>query len=462
MNSIFKRFKFHNEKYHNSKLIFFLLGLISFVWFLVRVIPKPSRASYPCIKATAPLASGFIIYLLGLTASLTAFYKAKISFENGRKLTGAFALLFLLTFSILFLKGSAEPGLAKSIIDQAVNMPVGEATGLFPGRVVWVWNPDATNENCTLSYNGDGIGDQNDDGWFLDKNNNQQVIDEMLSQVLQTLTSTDANRSAWEALFKYFNRTRHGLEDTGYSAGEKIFIKINATSSWGRGQPWGNITNDNKKTENNYYAIAETSPHLVLSVLRQLINSCGIKQSAIYVGDPMKYLYNHCYDKWSAEFPNVHYIAFEGGLGREAVVPVAEPVIFYADKQTILDAESDAIYTVMQEADYMINIPALKAHARAGITLFPKNHFGSHTRPNANHLHPGLVAPETGPPVRTEMSMYRVQVDLMGHELFGKNTVLFLLDALWAGSEAVDPPTKWDLLDIWEPAQIYFDVLQVR
>jgi hypothetical protein len=41
--------------------------------------------------------------------------------------------------------------------------------------------------------------------------------------------------------------------------------------------------------------------------------------------------------------------------------------------------------------------------------------------------------------------MYRVQVDLMGHELIGKNTLFFLLDALWAGSEAVDPPTKWDL-----------------
>jgi hypothetical protein len=99
----------------------------------------------------------------------------------------------------------------------------------------------------------------------------------------------------------------------------------------------------------------------------------------------------------------------------------------------------------MEEADYMINIPALKAHARAGITLFPKNHFGSHTRSSAHHLHPGLVAPDTGPPIRTNMRMYRVQVDLMGHELIGKNTLIFLLDALWAGSEAVDPPTKWDL-----------------
>jgi hypothetical protein len=38
-----------------------LAGLASLVWFLVRVIPKPSRAFYPCQRAAAPLASGFVI-----------------------------------------------------------------------------------------------------------------------------------------------------------------------------------------------------------------------------------------------------------------------------------------------------------------------------------------------------------------------------------------------------------------
>ena len=41
-------------------------GLVSLIWFLVRVIPKPSRASYPCQRAAAPLASGFVIWLVGL------------------------------------------------------------------------------------------------------------------------------------------------------------------------------------------------------------------------------------------------------------------------------------------------------------------------------------------------------------------------------------------------------------
>jgi hypothetical protein len=397
------------------------------------------------MRVAAPLASGFVIYLLGLAGSIYTFYHAKISFEKGRKISGIVSLLAFLAVGSWFITDSAQPGQTAIKDEQPVNSPIGEPQGIFPGRVVWVWNPDATNENCTLSYNGDGIGDKNDDGWFLDKNNNQDVVDEMLSEVLQTLTSTESDLNAWDALFTYFNKTKHGLDDRGYSAGEKIFIKINATSSWGKGEEWGNITADNKKVENQYYAIAETSPHLVLSVLRQLITVCNISQSSIYVGDPMKHLYDHSYNKWHSEFPDVHYMTYDGGLGRERVVAGEEPTVFYSDRGTILDSDSDVLYTVMEETDYMINIPTLKAHARAGITLFPKNHFGSHTRSSAFHLHPGLVAPDTGPPVRIDMGMYRVQVDLMGHDLIGKNTLFFLLDALWAGSEAVDPPTKWDL-----------------
>jgi len=429
-----------------SSVLFMIFGFVSLLWFLIRVIPKPTRATYPCMRVAAPVASGFVLYLIGIVGSLFAFYKAKISFKSGRKITGIVAAGIFLSLGFWSVIDTAREGMTAYQNDQAVNSPIGEAKGIYPGRVVWVWNPQATNENCTLLYNGDGIGDENDDGWFLDKNNNQDVIDDMLSEVLKTLTAKDTDVAAWDALFKYFNQVKHGLADKGYSSGEKIFIKINATSSWGKGEDWGNITADNKKKENQYYAIAETSPQLALSVLRQLITVCGIDQSSIYVGDPMKHIYDHSYNLWANEFPNVHYVAYEGGFGREQVIAAADPSIFYSDKQSVLDTENDALYTVMEDANYMINIPTLKAHARAGITLFPKNHFGSHTRSSAFHLHPGLVAPDTGPPVRTEMSMYRTQVDLMGHELIGKNTMLFLLDALWSGSEAVDPPTKWDLV----------------
>jgi hypothetical protein len=38
-------------------------GAAALLWFLVRVIPKPSRASYPCQRAAFPVATGFVLWL---------------------------------------------------------------------------------------------------------------------------------------------------------------------------------------------------------------------------------------------------------------------------------------------------------------------------------------------------------------------------------------------------------------
>jgi hypothetical protein len=37
-----------------------LIGLFCLAWFVVRVIPKPSKATYPCQRTAAPLAAGFV------------------------------------------------------------------------------------------------------------------------------------------------------------------------------------------------------------------------------------------------------------------------------------------------------------------------------------------------------------------------------------------------------------------
>ena len=49
-----------------SHLIFIGLGLSATVWFLIRVIPKPSRAAYPCLQAAAPFMSSLVIYLISM------------------------------------------------------------------------------------------------------------------------------------------------------------------------------------------------------------------------------------------------------------------------------------------------------------------------------------------------------------------------------------------------------------
>jgi len=426
-----------------SRLLFPLIGLLSCVWMLVRVIPKPSRAGYPCIRAAMPLASGFILYMVGLVTSVCAIREAKKWFHKTRYLLTATFVILAIIGILWTIHSTHNPGLAQfeTAIHQP-NNPIGEAKGLFPGRVVWVHNPDATNENC--------IPNQYGSAWFMDENNDQNIIDKMLSDALQGISGQTSDSTAWDAVFKYHNNAR-GKGDIGYQEGEKVFIKTNATSSW-----WGNInSNDLSIVENQYYGISETSPHLVLSVLRQLVNIVGVAQGNIYVGDPMKHIYKHCYELWYSEFPDVHYLDHDGWVGREKVVESVSAIIYYSDRGTVLrtgtwdnaavgdPVYNDYLYTIFDECDYMLNIPTLKGHKHAGVTMFAKNHFGSHTRDDAKHLHGGLVAPEVDNPRRQGYGLYRVQVDLLGHELLGGKNLLYIMDALWSSDFEIDPPDKF-------------------
>ncbi len=59
-----------------SRWLFPLVGFCSLLWFLVRVIPRPTRATYPCQRAAFPLASGFVIWLTSAIVSLAAAGRA--------------------------------------------------------------------------------------------------------------------------------------------------------------------------------------------------------------------------------------------------------------------------------------------------------------------------------------------------------------------------------------------------
>ena len=432
-----------------GRVTFVIIGLVSTLWFLVRVIPKPSRAGYPCMRIAAPFMSSFVLYLLSLTGSVLLFKRARRFFYHSRYLLAgtAFAgalVVFAVSSNLFTFSASAADGTSPE--DFPGNQPVGEATGIFPGRVVWAWDPGATDENCTNTMDDPVRGE---DGYFLAKNNNQEVIDGMLGDVVTELTGTYTVASAWDSLFTYFNRKK-GRGEVSYQPGEKIFIKMNqGGGGWltNRG-PDDDLSFMVANWTEQYYGMAETSPGVVISLLDQLVNEAGVAQEDIYVGDPIAHIYKYNYDQMVAAFPGVKYVDRDPNhedIGRTTLTASAEPVIEWSDKgEHMPEAGFDWLYAEMENAEYLINVAALKAHARAGITLTTKNHFGSITRDGAAHLHPGLVAPENDKPIRTEYGMYRVLTDVMGHEKLGGNTVLFLVDGLWGGTEAVEKPVKWD------------------
>jgi len=430
------------------RFLFPLMGLASLIWMLIRIIPKPSRAEYPCMKVAAPMASGFVVYILGLVAAVFSFKKARRYFRNSRYIFASVFLLVCVTAIVITLLNPNSDSYANSIsiksnsvfapIDSP-NTPMGTAKGIFPGRVVWKWDPLATSWSGTSG------------NWWSDANTNQIVVDTMLSQSLRALTGKSTDAAAWDTLIRYFN-VQHGKGSKGYQTGEKFAIKINLNQTY---------SNNYKDPKNASF----TSPQTVLALLRQLVNNAGVPDSNITFYDLIRVVPDPIYTKCKNEFPNVHFMGWEAVAGREKYVRDTNDYIHYSydlSKQ-VNHVEPTYMATVVSQAAYMINLASFKAHNYGGVTFGAKNHFGSISSDDSNHV-PYIYAPHAagvhrfmtvhyfkeGDTIYTyaerPMGSYNPLVDMMGFKDLGGKTLLFMIDALYGVQServSVTASSKW-------------------
>lgn len=415
-----------------NKLFLPVFGVLSIIWIILRVLPKPDRVTYPCMKVAIPFASSLIIYFGSLLSSIVILKNAFRNLRKGNILAFSTLVVIGLFFTLSFMVQNKETAFGSTqqqydyIDPLGPNTPIGEAKGIIPGRVVWMHNPDATNEDC-VPY-------EFFDGYFLDKNADQELIDQMLSEAVLSVTGEITEEEAWRSIFQYFN-INHEKGEVGYTAGEKIFIKINAVHAW--------TTNADLSIKlDSEYGKVDTSPQVILAVLRQLINKGGVPQDAIYIGDPYTNIFKHLYNKLSAEFPDVHYMSRGDYPNREKLQYTNSELIKFSDRGTVLDKETDSYYDCVINADYVLSLPALKGHRGGGVTFFAKNHFGTNTQSSASHMHKGLHK-GTSAPLRGDYNQYRVFVDLMSYEHLGGKTLIYIGDFLWGTSMEHDPPVKF-------------------
>jgi hypothetical protein len=363
------------------KVLSIAAGAGALAWFLIRVIPKPSRAAYPCQRAAFPMASGFVIWLAGL------FCLRKL-----HRLAAAGGVVVLAAFAVIAQRG---PAVERFQPTEPPNSPIGEAKGIHPGRVVWVRDPDATSWDGSTGR------------WWDDANTDGAVVERMVSAVLRNLTGERTEAQAWNALFRH-------RSPAGYRKGEKVAIKINCnqdrSAEWGTGgRPLNGLP----------------SPHVVASLVTSLI-AAGVPAEDITlyevaggrnIGAPIyqrlkgvRFLVNDDYGMSGRIKP----VADDGNPVRfsKAGIPAA-----YLPKQET-------------EAKYLINMALLRPHGMAGVTLIGKNHFGSLYFPNDGGWTP---RPLHNYVQRTlPMGSYNALVDLMGHRHLGGKTVLYLLDGLYS------------------------------
>ncbi len=402
-------------------------GVLALIWFLIRVIPKPSRATYPCQRVAFPLASGFVVWLAGTISSIAAIRKAKRCFAQSRYILCV--MLIALSVGSIWLAQSITTEKVLLADEPLANVPIGIAKGIHPGRVVWVHDPDATD------WDGPGQG-----YWWQSIHTNQAVVDQMMSRAIRALSGELTNAAAWDQLFRHFNKTI-GEGDAGYTSGQKIFIKVNYVGCikiWSR-QPVTKLEDYNLRSMD----YMNTSPQMIVALLRQLVDEAGVNEEDITVGDTLCYFpneyYNICYEK----FPNVRYLDYVGKFGRTKARLSSVP--FYWSTPDAAGKKIDYVPASYVEADYLINLANLKSHNdQAGITLCAKNHYGSLVRKPARSqeyydMHKDL--PYTTP----GMGRYRPLVDLMGHKHLGGKTLLYLIDGLYAGKHAKErAPRKWN------------------
>ncbi len=412
------------------KWLFIVTGFIASIWFLIRVIPKPSRATYPCMRVAAPIMSGFVVYLLSLGGIALLLRKARQRFIGASYFASGFmviAAILLMAFLMgqQSLDSSANP-LEKTGPDDGPNQPIGLGHGVNPGRVVWVWNPKATNEASINAYE-----------FYKPENTNQGVVNKMVVDGVKNLGGKTTLSESWNVIFRSFNYKK-SKSDRAYTPGEKIFIKVNQGTANGMFRKITQKTGfdvpqrmvESQGAKEGKYGTCETYPNVVLEILRELVYVVGVDPKDIAIGDPIAHIYSYNYDAWATEFPDVVYIDKSSTLfGRTLIKPTTEDLLFYSD-----ETQSDKLYDIIESADYLINVANLKPHGRAGISLTAKNHFGSHARSSAFHLHYSLISPfSMGSPTNSGYGKYRVMVDLMGSKYLGRNTLLYVVDGLYGG-----------------------------
>ncbi len=77
-----------------------LFSILSLLWILIRVLPKPQRAAYPCMKVALPMASSLLIYLGSLTSTIMVFKKAFKKLSDSRYGMAVVLVLFGITFAL--------------------------------------------------------------------------------------------------------------------------------------------------------------------------------------------------------------------------------------------------------------------------------------------------------------------------------------------------------------------------
>ena len=330
---------------------------------------------------------------------------------KARYIYAASFFIIAVACSFLFLTNKTEIANASSVDVNSIlsNSPIGVEHGIFPGRVVWVFDPKAATWDGTNKY------------WWDEKSTSQVETDKMLENVLKSLTGKGTEAMAWDALFKNFNKEKKNIAN-GYTINQKIAVKIN---------------------QNNTRSHADTTglngnPQLVYALIASLTKEGGVPQKNITIFDASRFPTDNIFNKCHKDFPDVIFVDNEGGEGRIKSSYVEKAIPYSVDNGKL----ATGLATCAVEADYIINLALLKGHVGQGVTLCGKNFYGATSidRSWRKNAHDNFNQDPQG------KDKYMTFTDFLGHKDLGGKTILFMIDGFYGARSQDGPPMikdKW-------------------
>jgi uncharacterized protein (DUF362 family) len=242
------------------------------------------------------------------------------------------------------------------------------------------------------------------------------------------LTNTATLADAWGALIP------------AYTAGQKVAIKINL----------------NNASCGDTGQVIDALPQPINSVVRGL-KAIGVSESNIWVYDVTNGWHSgempaRLVNKVTALYPNVQFHSNESGCSTALGYSTTEKIHFNvpSGKTEISDRP---ICNALVNAAYLINMPIMKKHGMAGVTLGFKNHFGSFDSCQLVHWSVDLGDGEY-------VSTYNGLVDIYDNAHFKNKTVLTLGDGLYGAriNNYDEVPSLWPTFGNKSPNSLFFSM----
>jgi len=245
----------------------------------------------------------------------------------------------------------------------------------------------------------------------------QDVVSDMVDRGVMELTGRKTRADAWRALIP------------NYVSGQRVAIKVNL---------------NNARTVDDSDDIVDALVEPVNAVIAGL-TEIGVAASDIWVYDAVRSIPTRF--KNGCDYPGVHFSGDSSsnpqGFSTTQMVSFHPPAGGSA-------LEDQLISNVLVNAHYLINMPLMKMHGSARVTLSFKNHFGSINYCAALHRY-------TFPSDDVYTSTYSPLVDIYKNPQFGGKTVLTIGDGLYGsmGTQS-STPEPWATFGNASPCSLFF------